>query len=70
MTKARTWPNNAKEIRDRAAEEAIRGLLAIEPLLEASLTKEDQIRRIAITISSLRKIERLLKEVGAQTRPV
>lgn len=65
----RPWPNNAKEARDRSAEEACRGLRVLLPLLEGNTTREDEIRRIAIAISSLQTIARLLESVGAQTRP-
>jgi len=39
MTKPREWPNSAREARDRSAEEAIRALRAIEPLLEKEVTE-------------------------------
>jgi transcription initiation factor IIE alpha subunit len=69
MTKARQWPNNAKEARDRSAEEAIRALRAIEPLLEKEVTETEKIRRLAIAVNSLQTILRLLEGAGAQTRP-
>lgn len=65
----RPWPNMAREARDRSAEEACRGLRALLPLLEISTTREEEIRRIAIAISSFQTIARLLESVGAQTRP-
>lgn len=67
--KPRLWPNLAKECRDRASEEACRGLRALTPLLEGGATREEEIRRIAIAIVSLQTIARLLESVGAQTRP-
>jgi len=69
MTKARQWPNNAKEARDRSAEEAIRALRVIEPLLEKEVTETEKIRRLAIAVSALQTILRLLEWAGAQTRP-
>jgi hypothetical protein len=69
MTKARQWPNNAKEARDRSAEEAARALRAIEPLLEKEVTETEKIRRLAIAVNSLQTILRLLEGAGAQTRP-
>jgi hypothetical protein len=69
MTKARQWPNNAKEARDRSAEEAARALRAIEPLLEKEVTETEKIRRLAIAVSALQTILRLLEGAGAQTRP-
>lgn len=67
-TNPREWPNVAREARDRSAEAANRGLLALEPMLDQQLTL-DQIRRLAIGICSLQRIARLLESVGAQTRP-
>lgn len=67
--KPRPWPNTAKEVRDRSSEEACKGLRAFMPLLEGEETKTEQIRRIAIAISSFQTIARLLESVGAQTRP-
>lgn len=69
MTKPREWPNSAKEARDRSAEEAIRALRAIEPLLEKEVTEAEKIRRLAIAIHALQTILRLLEREGAQTRP-
>mgnify|MGYP000176874483 CR=1 FL=1 len=68
-TKPREWPNFAKEMRDRAAEEAARGLRAIEPLLEMEVTETEKIRRLAIGVNCFQKILRILESVGAQTRP-
>jgi hypothetical protein len=70
MTKPREWPNYAKEIRDRTAEEAMRGMRAIKPLLDGKeLTELDRLRRVAIATDSFHTILRLLESVGAQTRP-
>lgn len=69
--KPRPWPNNAKEARDRAAEEAQRGINALEPVIEATtaLTETDRLRREASALKALYKIARILESVGAQTRP-
>lgn len=69
MTRPREWPNAAKEARDRSAEEAIRALKAIQPLLEKEVTETEKIRRLAIAVSCLQTILRLLERAGAQTRP-
>ncbi len=69
MTKAREWPNGAKEARDRAAEEAARGLRAVEPMLDREMTETEKIRRLAIAINSFQTILRMLEREGAQTRP-
>jgi hypothetical protein len=70
VTNPRPWPNNAKEIRDLAAEIAIVGRRGIEPLLTRQFTKAETIRRLAIAIVSFQKISRLLESVGAQTNPL
>lgn len=69
MTRPRSWPNCAKEARDRSAEEAIRALRALEPLVEKEVTETEKIRRLAIAIHALNTILRLLEREGAQTRP-
>lgn len=69
MTQARPWPNLAKEARDRSAEEAIRALRMLEPLLDKEVTETEKIRRLAIAVNALNTILRLLESVGAQTRP-
>lgn len=66
-TKPRAWPNNAKEARDRSAEEAIRALRALELLLEKEVSETEKIRRLAIAVNSLQIILRLLEREGAQT---
>lgn len=68
-TVPREWPNNAREVRDRASEEAVRALRALQPLLERSTTQEELIRRIAIALDATQTIARLLESVGAPTRP-
>lgn len=70
MTDPRPWPNNAKEARDLAAEQAIVGRYAIEPMLTSTYSPEETIRRIAIAVVALHKISRLLESVGAETNPI
>lgn len=70
MTRPRDWPNNAKEARDRSAEEAVRGLRAIKPLLDGKEVAElEKVRRIAIAVDAFQTILRILEKEGAQTRP-
>lgn len=69
-TQPRPWPNNAKEARDRAAEEAARGLRALQVILSGKeVTETERIRRIAIAVDAFQTILRWLESVGAQTRP-
>lgn len=71
MTKQRYWPNNAKEARDRAAEEAQAGIKALEPVVhgECKFDNTDVLRRQARALSALQKIARLMEQQGAPTRP-
>lgn len=71
MTKRREWPNNAKEARDRAAEEAVRGIRALRPLVTngREFTETERLRRAASALDALQTIARFLESVGAQTRP-
>lgn len=49
--------------------EAMRGLRAIEPMLDREMTETEKIRRLAIAVSSFQTILRMLEREGAQTRP-
>ncbi|MDY6877339.1 MAG: hypothetical protein SWK90_14205 [Chloroflexota bacterium] len=71
MTIPRPWPNWAKEARDRAAEEAVRGMRALRPLVEGKMAfdRTEVLRRQAITLDALQQVARFLEGVGAQTRP-
>ena len=70
VTKARSWPNNAKEARDRAAEEAVRAIHALRPLLSGQrFTAEEIVRRVAVALDAAQMIARLMEGQGAQTRP-
>lgn len=71
MTTPKRWPNWAKEARDRSAEEAVRGIRALRPLVNGSkpLDQTEILRRQAIALDALQSIARFLENVGAQTRP-
>lgn len=71
MTKARDWPNNAREARDRAAEEAVRGIRELRPLVAdgRAFTETERLRRAANALDALQTIARFLEGAGAQTRP-
>lgn len=71
VTRPREWPNKAKEARDRAAEEAQRGIRALEPLVHdrQRFTQAEVLRRQAIALNALQKIARFMESVGAETRP-
>ncbi len=72
MTKRREWPNSAREARDRAAEEAVRGIRALRPLVTnggRDFTETERLRRAATALDALQTIVRFLESVGAQTRP-
>jgi hypothetical protein len=60
----------AREARDRAAEEAVAAIVALEPVLagEHTFTETDRLRREALALKALYKIARLLEGVGASTR--
>lgn len=70
MTDPRPWPNNAREARDLAAEEALTGRYALEPMLTEKFSPEETVRRLAIATIAFHKISRLLESVGAQTNPL
>lgn len=69
--KPRLWPNVARDARDRAAEAAVGGIRALEPLVvgERAFTESERIRREAAALNALQVIARLLESVGACTRP-
>jgi len=71
MTKPREWPTWAREARDRAAEEAARGIRALQPLVveEVRFDRTEVLRRQAIALNALQTIVRFLESVGAETRP-
>jgi hypothetical protein len=70
MTSARLWPNVAREARDRAAEEAVRGQRALRPLVAGeTFDRTDTLRRLAVALDALQQIARFMESAGAPTRP-
>lgn len=70
MPEPRPWPNNASEARDRAAEEAARGVRILTPLvMEDGHTQEELERGAAKSLNLFQSILRWLESVGAKTRP-
>ncbi len=69
--KARPWPNNAREARDRAAEEIAAAARELEPLIngERQFTETERLRREASALNHAQTALRFLESVGAQTRP-
>lgn len=73
MTKPREWPTWAREARDRAAEEAVRGIRELEPLVlneEVRFSRTEVLRRQAAALHALQTIVRFMESVGAKTRPM
>jgi hypothetical protein len=70
-TKPRELSNTAREARDRAAEAANAGLLAMGPLLDLGpMTEGERMRRVALGVRSLTTVVRGMEFIGAQTRPL
>lgn len=67
----RPWPNNAREARDRAAEEAAMGIKALHPLIteDRIFTEREMLLRISRALAALQTIARHLESAGAPTRP-
>ena len=66
MTRARPWPNNAKEARDRCAEDAVHGIRLMRPLVAGNrFTESERLRRQALALSLFHDIARRLQGVGA-----
>lgn len=67
--KPRPWPNQAAAVRDQAADAAVSGIRALEPVLTGShpMNETERIRREAMALNALQRIARLLESVGAQT---
>lgn len=72
MSKAREWPNVAKDARDLAAEAAQEALNQLEPLLDDKrvISQSELILRVSRAVVKLNRNLRLLESVGAQTRIV
>jgi len=70
MTKPRDWPNDAMEARNRSAEEAMRGIRALRPLISGEqFDRGEMLRRIAVALSALQTIAAFMISVGAPVRP-
>jgi hypothetical protein len=70
MTKPRKWPNVAAETRDQAAEAAMRGIRALQPLVRGiALDRTETLRRQAQALAELQRIAWLLQAQGAPIRP-
>ena len=69
--KPREWPNNAREARDRAAEELNAGIRLFEPLItgEKTISESERQRIENRAFVAMTKALRWLESVGACTRP-
>ena len=66
MTKPRPWPNNAREVRDRCAEDAVWGIRLLRPLVAGErFTESERLRRQALALSLFHDIARRLQGAGA-----
>lgn len=69
MTKAREWPNNAREMRDQAGEAAVRGMRALTPLVDGvQVDRTETVRRQAMALHELQRIAWLMGQAGAPVR--
>jgi hypothetical protein len=68
VTKARAWPNGARETRDRSAERAAEILSRARSLIEKSGDPE-VLRQVGHIVDLASGILRLLEHEGACTRP-
>jgi hypothetical protein len=70
--KPREWGNQAKEQRDQAAEAAIRGLRALEPLVneDRTFTENERWRREAVARDCLKTVLLLMVQAGAPVRSI
>lgn len=70
MTQPLAWPNNAREARDRSAEEAQHGARLLRPLVRGEqFDRTEILRRQAEALDCFMTILRFLERAGAQTRP-
>lgn len=69
--KPREWPNIVKEARDQAAENGVKGIRMLSPVIfEPEMCETEKLRRVAIALNCLQTIVRILEKVGAQTTPI
>jgi hypothetical protein len=70
VTKIREWPTNAKEARDRAAEELQNIVNMLHPLVKGNnYDRTEALRRTAEALASAHNALRHLERAGAQTKP-
>jgi hypothetical protein len=70
MTKARAWPNVARQQRDQAADAALEGIRALQPLVDGvKLDRTETLRRQAQALAAMQRIAWLLTSAGAPLRP-
>ena len=66
MTRPRPWPNNAREARNRCAEDAMRGIRLMRPVVAGErFTESERLRRQALALSLFHDIARRLAAAGA-----
>ncbi len=71
MARAREWPNNCLEARNRTAEIATASSRQLKPILAGSRISEvEQVRVIGLVNSNLLQIARIMEAVGATTNPI
>lgn len=70
--KPREWPNVARDARDEAGIEAMRGIRALGPIVhnDRPSTETDRLRGESIALASLQRIAWLMEYSGAPIRPV
>ncbi|TRZ51166.1 hypothetical protein D4S03_05505 [bacterium] len=65
------WPYQAKEARDRSAEEAMYIVNQLKPLIDGvPMVEADWVRRVARAVLAAETILRHLEMQGAPTRPL
>lgn len=70
MTQPRAWPNQARELRDQAAEFAVEGIRLLQPLVGGpALDRTETLRRQVQALRALERIAWLLHAAGAPIRP-
>ena len=72
MTAPLRWPNVHKDARDKAAEEAIKGIRALTPIVneERPMTENERYRRETQALLCLKNIARMMAEAGAPIRAI
>jgi len=66
MPKPRPWPNNAKEARDRSAEDAAAGIRQLQPIASGTdMSQASVLVRVMKAINYFLRILMRMKEQGA-----